>query len=95
MELIITPATAHKLKYKHKVTEHEVLECFHNRTKETLVDDREKHRSTPPTEWFIASTSTGRRLKVVFIPILVDELAILRTAYSPNKQEEKLYEQET
>lgn len=94
MELIISAATAHKLKYKHKVTEQEVIECFYNRTRETIIDDREQHRSVPPTEWFIADTFAGRRLKVVFISVLVDELAILRTAYPPNTLEERLYEQE-
>ncbi len=95
MELIISASTAQKLKFKHKVTEREVLECFRNRTRETIIDDREQHRNIPASEWFIAETDAGRRLKVVFIPLLEDELAILRTAYPPNKIEERLYEQET
>ena len=94
MELIISSATTQKLKYKHKVIEAEILECFRNRRKETITDDREQHRSVPPTEWFIAETDAGRSLKIVFIPLIENEVVILRTAYPPNKLEERLYEQE-
>jgi hypothetical protein len=95
MDLLISPATAHKLKYEHHVTEQEVRQCFANRVRETIIDDREAHRSVPPTEWFIADTNAGRRLKVVFVAVLTDEVVVLRTAYPPNKSEERLYEQET
>ena len=95
MEIIISPKTARKLKYEHKVTEAEIHECFENRSGETVIDDREQHRSIPPTEWFIAATDAGRKLKIVFIPLIEDKVVALRTAYPPNKLEERLYEKET
>ena len=34
------------------------------------MDTREQHRSDPPTLWFVAPTSQGRLLKIVFIKSL-------------------------
>lgn len=44
------------------------MQCFANRTKLALVDDREDHQSEPPTRWFIAETDFGRKLKIAYIP---------------------------
>lgn len=58
-----------------------------------LEDAREEHRTHPPTQWFIAQTDTGRRLKVVFVED-VDAGAIhIKTAYESNATEEKIYGQ--
>jgi len=91
---LISDATARKLKEKHRVEEHEVVECFQNRTRHTLIDDREEHKTHPSTQWFIAETDAGRRLKVVFIQISRTEY-VIRTAYSPDEIEEKMYERNT
>jgi hypothetical protein len=91
MEYIISAKTAGKLRKKHVVYEHEVIECFENRVKPALEDDRDEHRTRPPTKWFIAETDAERRLKVVFIQIAPSRI-VIRTAYEPNDIEEKIYE---
>ena len=78
-----------KLREKHGVEFDEVIECFINRTGHYLRDTRERHRTVPPTEWFIAETNRGRRLKIVFIQH-PDEIAI-KTAYEPTPEEERIY----
>jgi len=70
MALIVSPSILEKLSTKvPPVTEAEIHECFWNRTGRTLIDDREEHRTKPPTRWFIAETAAGRHLKIVFIRI--------------------------
>ncbi len=90
MDYLLTEATARKLRQKHNVVEREVIECFCNRKKQTLIDNREEHKTDPPTRWFIAATEAGRRLKVVYIRLSSTEVAI-RTAYEPNADEERVY----
>lgn len=49
----------------------------------------ERHRTTPPTLWFIARTDLGRLLKVIFIQ---DEGVIyLKSAFEPNDIETGIY----
>ena len=91
MNLYIDPSVEKKLKEKHDVTPLEVLECFQNRLFGTLVDDRAENRTYPPTQWFIAETNSGRRLKVVFIFDKKVKKFLLKTAYEPNALEEKIY----
>ncbi len=90
MRLLVSDKIARKLKDRHQVTESEVLECFANRVRKALVDDREEHRTDPPTQWFIAETDAGRRLKVVYIQLNTEDVA-LRSAYEPNTEEERIY----
>jgi hypothetical protein len=94
MDYIISKATELKLRDKHFVFKYEILECFQNRTQKTITDDREEHRAHPPTEWFIAETDAGRRLKVVFIQLSKTEI-VIRTAYRPDEVEEEIYDQKT
>lgn len=93
MEFLISTATVRKLKDKHKVTVQEVIECFGNNKKKDLIDRRRKHRTEPPTRWFISKTERGRQLKVVFITTAADQTAI-KTAYEPNENEKRLYDSE-
>jgi hypothetical protein len=72
------------------VAEEEIEQCFANRSGIYLEDSREAHKSDPPTKWFIAETDRGRKLKVVFIQRGDD--TFIRTAYSPNRQELRIYE---
>ena len=65
--LYIAPAIRTKLLYKHDVREHEIEEAFANREGGFLEDERAEHITIPPTQWFIAETNHGRRLKIVFI----------------------------
>lgn len=90
MKIVVSGRIRVKLKDKHNVTPEEVEECFFNRIGSLLEDDREEHRTDPPTQWFIAETDSGRKLKVVFIAS-ANGLEI-KTAYEPNQNEEKIYE---
>lgn len=65
--LVISPAVREKLTSRHEVKEDEIKECFMNSEGKYVTDDREEHKSDPPTLWFIGETHKGRELKVVFI----------------------------
>jgi hypothetical protein len=67
MGLSISAAIRAKLTNRHKVTEDEIIEAFANREKGFLIDAREDHKTNPPTEWFVAETNRGRRLKICFV----------------------------
>lgn len=88
--LIISPTICTKLKEKHQVTPKEITQCFENCDGEYLKDTREKHKTEPPTLWFIAETNAGRRLKVVFI--LKGGEVIVKTVYAANSEEIRIYE---
>lgn len=89
MALIISRQVREKLNAKHQVSEREVRECIANRTGKFIADDREEHRSDPPTLWFIAETNLGRSLKIVFI--YRDGNFVIRTAYSPEVEAVRIY----
>lgn len=91
MILHISDAVEKKLKEDHQVDQFEILQCFENRTRSTLIETREEHKTDPPTRWFIAETDAGRRLKVVFIQLTALDVAI-RTAYEPSENEEHIYQ---
>lgn len=89
MALIISRDIREKLASKHNVCEEEVAQCFANRTGKYLLDTREEHASDPPTQWFISETDFARKLKVVFIHRGED--IFIRTAYTPNENELRIY----
>jgi uncharacterized DUF497 family protein len=91
MNLFISDATRSKLTVKHGVSEVEVKQCFENWEGKLLEDDREDHKTDPPTQWFIAETNKQRLLKVLFI--LKDGVIHLKTAYEPNQIEIHIYSQ--
>jgi hypothetical protein len=74
---------------KPPVTREEIEQCFANRTGTYLEDPREQHKSDPPTQWFVAETYYGRKLKIAFIQKEAD--TIIRTAYDANKEELRIY----
>lgn len=78
-----------KLKIKHDVTEQEVKQCFNNLSTRTLVENREKHKTSPETRWFIAETRTGRELKICFM--IISRKIHVKTAYEPNDEEIYIY----
>ncbi|MGY3805452.1 ADP-ribosyl-(dinitrogen reductase) hydrolase (plasmid) [Pigmentibacter ruber] len=79
-----------KLKEKHEVELEEVEEAFYNRTGAYLEDTREKHKTIPPSLWFISETDRGRRLKIVFIER--NGNIEIKSAFEPNELERKIYE---
>ena len=88
--LEISKVVEEKLLKKHGVCRREVEQCFENRRGVLLKDDREDHKTNPPTMWFLSFTNKGRLLKVVFIQsgCLID----LKTCYEPNEVEIRIYE---
>lgn len=90
MALIIPGPIKKKLAQKHGgVTRDEILECFQDRTMSCLIDTREDHATDPQTQWFIAQTFWGRKLKICFVE--TDEDIIIKTAYEPNDKEIRIY----
>lgn len=89
--LRISRAVAEKLARKHSVTRAEVEQCFVNRLGGLLEDTRARHRTEPPTQWFLATTHRGRLLKVVFVR--TGSVVDLKTAYAPNQVEIDIYTQ--
>ncbi len=91
MRLIVSDDVKTKLLNRHKVRIEEIEQCFVNVERTFLEDTRLEHRTEPVTEWFIAETDAGRRLKVCFMQ-LPDGAVKIKTAYKPDPVEEKLYE---
>ena len=87
--LKVSAAVERKLEERHQVTRRDVEQCFSNRAGRLLEDKRARHKTNPPTLWFIACTNRGRRLKIVYIQtgMLVD----LKSAFEPNEEEERIY----
>lgn len=95
MTLIVSVEIEKKLLNKHNVQKQEVIECFANRDGEFLIDDREEHKTNPPTYWFIAQTDYGRRLRVYFVPRPNRNGGVdiyLKTALEPKQHHIDLYE---
>lgn len=90
--IIIVPSIHGKLDAKHTVSPQEIDECFDNMCGVNLIDDREEHRTDPPTLWFIAHTRTGRELKIVYI--YRNGNIVIKTAYEPNEDEIRIYDHE-
>ena len=90
MELIISLNTARKLKNRHGISKQQIMQCFANFIGYALIDNREQHRTVPPTQWFISETNSGLRLKVVFIQVS-STVVVIKTAYRSNKVIERIY----
>ena len=87
--LVISPAIEEKLTFKHRITRKDIEQCFINRTRSYLTDDRLDHQTEPPTEWFISENDRGILIKVIFI--FNDELIYLKSAFPPNSTEIRIY----
>lgn len=90
MNLRISQPVLEKLADRHKVQQREVEQCFENKCGMYLCDDREDHKTDPPTLWFVAPTNTGRLLKVIFI--YRDGHVHLRSAYDADANVQSIYE---
>ena len=91
INLIISKAVLDKILARHKVTEREIEQCFHNITGGFLEDDREQHKTIPPTLWFVSTTNTGRVLKVIFVR--KGGKIHLKSCYEPTLQVIDIYNQ--
>ena len=91
MILHISNEIENKLRDRHGVDQFDILQCFGNQTRSTLLDDREEHKTDPPTQWFIAETDFGRRLKIVFIQLNALDV-VIKSAYEPDENEERIYQ---
>lgn len=87
--LKITEAVAKKLADKHRVDRKEVEQCFANRLGRLLEDKRARHKTHPPTLWFLSRTHQGRTLKIVCIQI--GATIELKSAFEPNAEELAIY----
>jgi hypothetical protein len=87
--LVISPTIEEKLTLKHRITRQDVEQCFLNRARSYLTDNRVDHQTEPPTEWFIAENNRGILIKVVFI--FDDGLIYLKSAFPPNSTEIRIY----
>ena len=92
--LFISDWVLEKLKI-HCVTEQEVEEAFFNCTSRFIKEMRKKHKTRPPTFWFVSQTFDGRSLKIVFIPIHESQTLLLKSAYTPDPWEITEYENYT
>ena len=90
--VIAMKSTIEKLNMKHSVSLLEVEEAFHNMEGVALIDDRDRHKTKPPTVWFISPTEEGRLLKVVGIPFKEKKEFLIKTAFDPEEWEIDLYE---
>lgn len=89
MRIVISDDIRAKLQAKHDVSPKDVRECFENRMGCFLIDDREQHRTDPPTLWFISPNNHNRLLKVCFV--LRGDVVYLRTCYPPDAVELSIY----
>lgn len=89
---VISPTIDKKLDVKHDVDIKEIDECFDNKCGINLIDDREEHRTDPPTLWFVAETNSGRLLKIIYV--YRDRKYYIKSAYEPNAKEIRIYEDE-
>jgi uncharacterized DUF497 family protein len=88
--LKISPEVLEKITKRHNVTVSEVEHAFANRIKGLLKDNREQHKTDPPTLWFVACTNAGRLLKIVYIQAGHD--IHLKSAFDPNEDEKRIYD---
>lgn len=89
MSILITKEIEDKLREKHQVTPKEIAECLQNMNGGLLIDGRDKHKTNPPTNWFIAETNHKRVLKVCFMLIAGD--FHIKSAFEPNDDEVRIY----
>jgi len=90
MALVISEEILDKLTKKHKVNRSEVEQCFANREGGLLTDNREQHKTNPPTQWFVAPTNKNRLLKIMFVRDGSD--VYLKSAYDATEEICRIYD---
>lgn len=88
--LIISEAIQKKLSDKHNVSRRDVEQCFKNKCGLFLLDDREDHKTNPPTLWFVAPTNCGRMLKIILV--YRDGSVYVKSAYDATQDIQNLYD---
>lgn len=88
--LIISSDILAKLKEKHNVSRREVEQCFENKVGRYVMDEREDHRTDPPTLWFVAPTNCERLLKVIFV--FADGNVHIKSAFEPGESVIEMYD---
>ena len=92
MLMFLSPNVRTKLAQPdHNVTELEIKECFANRDRRFLTDTRPQHQTPIPTQWFVAETNAGRRLKIVFIYDINSKIVDIKSAYPATDQVANIY----
>ena len=76
----------------HNVTEEEIVQCFANRYRGFCTDSRPEHQSPLPTQWFVAETDYGRRLKVMFLNDVAAKTIEIKSAYPATDEVTRIYE---
>lgn len=91
MTVIIVPAIAAKIEQSDhgSLTRKEIEQCFENHCGGYCTDNREEHRTDPPTLWFVGETNQRRRLKIVFIQRGND--IVLKSAYPATQEIERIF----
>lgn len=91
MRFLISNKVRDKLKDPtHSVTEDELLQAFANRTGPSLQDSREKHKTNPPTQWFVSETDYGRKLKVMYI-LHEGGIVEIKSSYNATAEIQRIY----
>ena len=91
MELVASEVVIDKILSIHQVEFIEAEEAFNSFNGFPLEDKRAIHRSKPSTLWCLSETYDGRLLKLVFVPFIEENIAVLRTAYEPDDVEIALW----
>lgn len=94
LEFVFSNRITDKLKNKHSVTKQEVRQCFAESPTTLVKEKREKHRTTPPTFWFLAETKEYRELKVFFV-FVQPNIVFIKTAFEPNQKDRNTFYKET
>lgn len=92
MKLYISHKVRQKLARRH-ITKDEIIQCFSDRQGTYLIDDREEHRTDPPSKWFVAETDYGKALKIVFIQNVENGKIYIKTAYEATNEVIWIYKQ--
>lgn len=89
---LISTRVRQKLADKHNVVIAEVEQCFYNFTgSHFLGDEREEHKTEPPTQWFISETDSGRLLKICFMFYEDRKKFAIKSAFEPNQTEIEMF----
>lgn len=93
MIFIFPPDIEKKLRIKHEVSTDEVEQCFWNRRGDLLIDNREDHKTDPPSLWFISETDKRRKLKVIFVQR--DDKIFIKSCFPASEKAIKDYRKKT
>lgn len=92
MALVISLKVRAKLALpSHNVTEEEIEQCFANRDGRSCYDMRPEHQAALPTQWFVAQTDYGRRLKIVYVHDTHNNNIEIKSAYIATDDVNRIY----